>query len=221
MPKFFISSKQVENNQINIIGKDVNHIRKVLRKKINDEITICNVSDSQDYLCKIIEITDSNITCNIEEKLKTQAESNINVTIFQGLPKADKMELVIQKSVELGVLDITPVEMKRCVVKLNEKEKNKKVQRWQKISEVAAKQCGRNIIPQINDIISIQNVCNLCEKYDIVLVAYEKEQENTLKEEIKKIREEKCNSNENIKIGILIGPEGRNRRKRNTTVKEQ
>ena len=210
MPKFFVNSNQIENEKITISGNDVNHIKNVLRKKINDEITICNASTSKDYLCQIIEINESNIICSIKEKINTEVESNIKVTIFQGLPKADKMELVIQKSVELGVFDITPVEMKRCVVKLNEKEKIKKIQRWQKISEVAEKQCGRSMIPQINNIISLQNICNLHDKYDIVLVAYENERENSLRNAINEIKKYKENKEETIKIAILIGPEGRN-----------
>jgi 16S rRNA (uracil1498-N3)-methyltransferase len=115
------------------------------------------------------------------------------------------MEMVIQKSVELGVYDITPVEMKRCVVKLNDKDKRKKIERWQKISEVAAKQSGRNRIPKINEIKSIKNVCNLCEEYDIVIVAYENEQENKIKNELKNI---KLNKKDNLKIAVIIGPEG-------------
>lgn len=210
MPKFFVNSNQIENEKITISGNDVNHIKNVLRKKIKDEITICDALTSKDYLCQIIEINETNIICGIKEKLNTEVESDIKVTIFQGLPKADKMELVIQKSVELGVFDITPVEMKRCVVKLNEKEKIKKIQRWQKISEVAAKQCGRSMIPQINNIISLQNICNLHDKYDIVLVAYENERENSLRNAINEIKKYKENKEETIKIAILIGPEGRN-----------
>lgn len=207
MPKFFVESDSIKQNNINIGGKDVNHIKNVLRKKIDDEIIICDALKSKDYLCKISEFDEDKIICRIEEELETEVESNINVTIFQGLPKSDKMELIIQKSVELGVVEITPVEMKRCVVKLNEKEKSKKIERWQKISEVAAKQCGRSIIPQINNIISVQDICNLCDKYDIVLVAYENERKTTIKEELKRIKE-KYNENDIIKIAIIIGPEG-------------
>ena len=210
MPKFFVNSNQIQKNTINIKENDVNHIKNVLRKKINDELIICDSSNSQDYLCEITEIGESNIVCKIKQKLNSEVESNVEVTIFQGLPKADKMELIIQKSVELGVSEITPVEMKRCVVKLKDKDKLKKIERWQKISEVAAKQCGRGIIPKINDVINIENICNLCSKYDIVLVAYEKEQKNSLKSEINKLKE-KVNEKDKIKIAILIGPEGRNR----------
>lgn len=205
MPKFFVAENQINNNKITIIGNDVNHIKNVLRQKSGDKITICDTSKEQDYLCKIDKIEEKSIDCNIIEKLENNTESNVKVTIFQGLPKADKLELVIQKSVELGVYDITPLQMKRCVVKLNEKDKAKKIQRWQKISEVAAKQCGRNIIPKINNIVNVKEVCNLCNEYDIVLIAYENEKENTLKKELKNLKKL---DKEEIKVAIIIGPEG-------------
>ena len=129
MPKFFVSNKQIKNNtNIEIIGTDVNHIKNVLRKNIFDKIVICDKDLGQDYLCEIINI-EENIQCRIIDKLEENVEANIFVSIFQGMPKADKMELIIQKSVELGVYDITPVEMKRCVVKIKEKDRNKKIER--------------------------------------------------------------------------------------------
>ena len=205
MPKFFVTNNCIHNNEIRIIGKDVNHIKNVLRKKIGETLTICNSDILTDYLCEIVDFEEEAIKCNIIEKLETNSEAGIKVTIFQGLPKADKMELVIQKAVELGVYDITPVEMKRCVVKLTAKDKIKKIQRWQKIAEVAAKQSGRNRIPKINDIVSIKNICNLCSEYDIVIVAYENEKENKLKYELEKLKLQQAN---NLRIAILIGPEG-------------
>ena len=108
---------------------------------------------------------------------------------MQGLPKKDKMELIIQKSVELGVHEIIPVEMERCVVKLQEKDKLKKIERWQKISEVAAKQCGRDFIPKINQIVCLKNICNLLPEYDIVLLAYENEEKTGIKEVLKNIKD--------------------------------
>ncbi len=143
----------------------------------------------------------------IEKELENNSESNIQVTIMQGLPKADKMELIIQKSVELGVYDIIPIEMKRCVVKVNEKDKQKKLQRWQKISEVAAKQCGRNIIPKIKPILNLKNICNMLKEYDIVLLAYEKEEKITIKQELNNIKEN-LNNNSKFKIAVIVGPEG-------------
>lgn len=205
MPKFFVTNKNIKNEEIEIMGKDVNHIKNVLRKKIGDEITVGNADTLTQYLCKIVEFEENTIKCNISKKLEINAESNIEVTIFQGLPKADKMELIIQKAVELGVYDITPVEMKRCIVKLTDKDKIKKLQRWQKIAEVASKQSGRNRIPQINEVQSIKNICNLCTEYDIVLVAYENEKENKLKYEITRWKEK---PRKNLKIGVVIGPEG-------------
>ena len=206
MPKFFINQDQVKDEKIKIIGNDVNHIKNVLREKVGNKLTICNTYDMKDYLCEITKLDEEYIECQIKEELNNNVESNIKVTIMQGLPKADKMELIIQKSVELGVFDITPIEMKRCVVKLNEKDKLKKIERWQKISEVAAKQCGRNIIPSINSIINIKNVCNSLNEYDIVLIAYENEKETTLKQVLNEIKQ---NYNEKeIKIAIIIGPEG-------------
>lgn len=206
MPKFFVTEEQVNDEKIKIIGQDVKHIKNVLRKKVGNELMICNTSTKKDYLSEIISIEENCIECKIKEQIENKVESNIKVSILQGLPKADKMELIIQKSVELGVYEITPIEMKRCVVKLNEKDKIKKIDRWQKISEVAAKQCGRNIIPNINQIINLKNVCNLFDKYDIVFVAYEDENKNTLKNELEKIKQ-KYNNRE-IKIGVIIGPEG-------------
>ena len=137
MPKFFITNKNIKENKIEILGKDVNHIKNVLRKQIGETINICNIDTLQDYLCEITNLEEERILLKIIEKLESNSEPETKISLFQGLPKADKMELVIQKSVELGVFDITPVEMKRCVVKLNEKDKIKKIQRWQKISETA------------------------------------------------------------------------------------
>lgn len=181
----------------------MNHIKNVLRCQKDEHIEICNSETSKNYLCEINKIEKEKIECNILENLRSNVETDIKVTIFQGLPKADKMEYIIQKSVELGVYDITPVEMKRCIVKLNEKDKEKKIQRWQKIAEVAAKQCKRDIIPKINNITNVKLICNIMQNYDIILVAYEKEKERTLKSELKKIKEYNQKN-----IGIIIGPEG-------------
>ncbi len=198
MPKFFVTADNIENNKITITGKDVNHIKNVLRKKVGDKIIVCK---NKDYLCEIISLNNDIIECKIIEELDTNSESNIKVTIYQGIPKSDKMELIIQKSVELGAFAIIPTEMKRCIVKLKDKEK--KIQRWQKISEVASKQCNRNIIPQINNVITLDKIDK--NMHDVILVAYENEKKNTLKNELKEIK--KANY-KNVNIAIVIGPEG-------------
>ena len=205
MPKFFVTTNQIEGNTIIIQNEDVNHIKNVLRAKIDDTIDICDSETSKNYHCKIEQIMENGIYCKMIEEIESHVESHIQVSVFQGLPKADKMELVIQKSVELGVYDITPVEMKRCVVKLNEKDKIKKIQRWQKISEGAAKQSGRDRIPTIHSIINVSTLCDRIKEFDLVLVAYENEKVNTLKQELKKIKQ---TNKEKLKIAIIIGPEG-------------
>lgn len=209
MPKFFVKQEQINENIVNIIGDDVNHIKNVLRLKIDDKINICNITNGENHISKIINIEKQNIQCSILEKLESNVESNIDINILQGIPKADKMELIIQKSIELGVKEITPVLMKRCITKLDNKNEKNKIERWQKISEIAAKQSGRDIIPKINNVINIENICNIINNYDIVLVAYENEKTNSIKEELKKSKELcKKITNRNIKIAIIVGPEG-------------
>ncbi len=205
MPKFFIKSNQIKDNKVIIKGEDVNHIKNVLRLDVDDDIQVCNLDTSINYTCGISKINNEVIECNIFNQIESKTESNLHINVFQGIPKSDKMELIIQKCVELGVTELTPVEMKRCVVKIEGNSKTKKIMRWQKISEVAAKQCGRDIIPKINDITNIKNICNLDSEYDIVLLAYENEQVNTLKSELSKIKNKKS---KNLNIAIVIGPEG-------------
>ena len=202
MQKFFVNNNQIGSNKIIITGTDVNHIKNVLRYKVGQKIEVTVKETSQSYLCEITKISDE-IECNILEKENEEKEANVYIHILQGLPKADKMELIIQKCTELGVKEFTPVAMQRCVVKIDQKEETKKIERWQKIAEVAAKQCGREIIPKINNVHNLKNVYELLEKYDIVLVAYEKEEKNKLKQEIEKLKLKK-----NLKVAILIGPEG-------------
>src|SRR5574344_1833365 len=204
MPKFFVKENQISGNKISLVGEDVNHIANVLRMQLEDELQICNIDSSQNYLVQIESIFREEIICKIKNKIESDVESKIDIHIFQGLPKADKMELIIQKSTELGVKEITPIQMERCIVKIDGKDGIKKVQRWQKIAEVAAKQSGRDIIPTINEIKNIKNIYNLCENYDIVIVAYENEKNTTLKQVLKDVK----TTNKFPKVAIVIGPEG-------------
>lgn len=203
MPRYFVETKQVKDDLIIIIGEDVNHIKNVLRKQQGDIIEICNKENRKAYKCEIMFIEESKISAKILEELEENIGNSIKVDIYQGLPKADKMELIIQKSVELGVNNIIPVAMKRCIVKIESKDEHKKIDRWQKIAESAAKQSGRNIIPEVKNIHKIQDICNKVEEYDIILVAYENEKQNKLKYELEKLR-----NNSQVKIAVVIGPEG-------------
>lgn len=201
MPRFFVRTNQISNDNIDIIGEDVKHIKNVLRKQIGDKVEVCNQDTGDSYKCEIKNFSEDEIKTNIIEKLKNIQEK-VQVDIYQGLPKSDKMELIIQKSVELGANAIIPVNMKRCVVKLEGKDEAKKTDRWQKIAESAAKQCGRSFIPEVKNLINVKDICNLINEYDAIIVAYENEKENTLKSELQKL------DSANLKIGIVIGPEG-------------
>ena len=205
MPKFFVDQENIENKEIIITGEDVNHIKNVLRKNLNDTLEICNSQNGENFRCEIKEMQKETIICEIIEKIESASEPNTYVHIYQGLPKSDKMELIIQKSVELGVAEITPTNMSRCIVKLDSKDARKKVERWQKISEVAAKQSGRDIIPKINNLCSFNEIINQCKEYDVILLAYENEKENKLKSEIEKLKKMQ---KQNLKIAVIIGPEG-------------
>ena len=203
MPKFFVKTNQIEENKIKIIDEDVKHINQVLRAKVGEELTICNLDTTLNYITTISQITPEYVMCDIQDCIKSFVESKVHVTIFQGLPKADKMEYIIQKSTELGAVKIVPVEMVRCVVKLDNKKEDKKIERWQKIAESAAKQSGRDLIPKVEMPININDLCKMIKDFDAVILAYEEEKENTLKNELKKL-----NKNESINIGVIIGPEG-------------
>ena len=204
MPKFFIKTENLkENKEIWITGSDVNHIKNVLRKKIDDKINICNSDTQKNYECVIKNIEENKIVCKILDEVKSLAESNLNITIFQGLPKSDKMELIIQKATELGVKTIVPVITKRTVIKLKDKDKQNKVDRWRKIAEVAAKQSGRDIIPTIENIINIADI--KFDEFDKIFVLYENEEKISIKDEIEQLKND---NKEDLNIGIVIGPEG-------------
>lgn len=204
MPKFFIETENLkENEEIWITGSDVNHIKNVLRKKIDDKINICNSDTQKNYECVIKNIEENKIVCKILDEVKSLAESNLNITIFQGLPKSDKMELIIQKATELGVKTIVPVITKRTVIKLKDKDKQNKVDRWRKIAEVAAKQSGRDIIPTIENIINIADI--KFDEFDKIFVLYENEEKISIKDEIEQLKND---NKEELNIGIVIGPEG-------------
>ena len=205
MPKFFVTNNQVEDNKITILGDDVNHIANVLRMKVGDEIQICNTDTTENYNVELNEFSKDSIVCKVLEKIASEAESSINLKIFQGIPKSDKMELIIQKSTELGVKAIVPVEMERCISKINGKDEKKKIERWQKISEVAAKQSGRDIIPKIEHVIKIKEISEHVSEYDMIIVPYEKAEGYSFKDAIEEL---KIKDNKNLNIGIVIGPEG-------------
>lgn len=209
MSKFFVKTEQINNNDIVIIGDDVNHIINVLRMKKTDKVQICNQDTGDNYNAEIVNYSRNEVECKIISKINETTESNVHITLFQGIPKFEKMELIIQKNTEVGIKSIVPVIMERTVVKLDEKIASKKLERWQKIAEIAAKQSMRDIIPQIGNITKLKNIDTT--EFDAVLVAYENEEHNMLKTELQKL-ERKIKSNnsseQQYNIAIVIGPEG-------------
>ena len=201
MYQFFVDDAQVHEHEIVIEGSDVNHIRNVLRMKIDERIRISNMSGKA-YFCHITLITEDMVVAEIDSEDDNGTELGNRITLFQGLPKGDKMELIIQKAVELGVYKIVPVSMKNCVVKLDEKKAAKKVERWQAIAESAAKQSKRTIIPLIDKPVPYKLALEKAGKLDVTLVPYENERgmdaTRQIMGQIKKGQS----------IGIVIGPEG-------------
>ncbi len=202
MYKFFVTKEQIFDNVIEIV-EDVNHIKNVLRLNIGEKIEICNISNSTNYICKIIKVDKNLVKAEILNEVEVKNEPKVYLHIFQGLPKQEKMETIIQKTTEIGVCEITPVVMNRCIVKLDDKSSMKKVERWQKVSEVAAKQSKRDRIPIVNQPISIKSIYEKIKNYDIVLVAYENEEEIGIKTILKQL-----NKKDSTKIAVIIGPEG-------------
>lgn len=202
MPKFFVDKNQINNDEIYIIGEDVKHIRNVLRSKIGDEIVVCDGVQT-DYICTIKDISQEKVMLVILEKEQNQAEPKIHVDLYQGYPKSDKMDFIVQKCTEVGINSIIPTLMKRTIVKLDDKDKNKKVQRLQKIAEEAAKQSKRVCIPKVKEVISSKNMFENLKNYDIVLVPYECEKDSFVQNALSSLDKEKINN-----IAIVIGPEG-------------
>ncbi len=196
---FFVTSDQIENNKIYIKGSDVNHIKNVLRHTKGDVLSV--VSDQIKYEVQIDEINSECVVCDILNK-NFEEDNKIDLTIYQGLAKADKFEYIIQKCTEIGVHRIVPTEMKRCVVKLDNKDKVKKIDRWRKIAEVASKQSLRNDILEVAQVATFMDLINSLKDFDYVIMAYEKEKDVLLKDVLKNINADTC------KIAVIIGPEG-------------
>lgn len=200
MHNFFVDESQKQNNRYLIKGADYNHIINVLRMDIGDSFLVSY--DGKSDLCKIEAFDAETVTALITEENYQNTELPLNIYLFQGLPKGDKMEFIIQKSVELGVFAVVPTEMNRCVVKLDEKKKKSKVARWQAIAESAAKQSKRNYIPKVFDVLSYKQALKMAEELDLLIVPYENEDGMAATKQVFENLKD-CKS-----VGILIGSEG-------------
>lgn len=200
MPKYFTEPENIKDGFIEIFSDEAKHILNVMRMEIGDTLTICD-GQSNDYLCRICETGKNCLKAKIKETTKSESEPKTKITLYQGLPKSDKMELIIQKCVEIGVCRIVPVITERAVVKIEKGAKeDKKTERWQKIAESAAKQSGRGIIPAVERPMKFKDAIEEAVKNGEAIIPYENEKDRGLKEFIKNSKAEN--------IGIFIGPEG-------------
>lgn len=202
MYHFFVDKDNIQDKTIYIEGKDVNHIKNVLRMHIGEELSVGNGEDEDEYVCQIVALEDDRIECELMFVKHANVESPAKIYLFQGLPKSDKMELVIQKCVELGVTQIIPVATKRCVVKIDDKKAGNKVQRWQAIAEAAGKQSKRAIVPNIGQIMSFKEAIEYSKNMNVKMIPYELCEGM---EDTKKLFDSLKSGDE---IAIFIGPEG-------------
>lgn len=202
MYQFFVEPSQIQGNRIVITGKDVNHIKNVLRMKKGEEISVSNGVDSKEYRCGIEELLEDEVVCTLRFVKEDGMELPSKVYLFQGLPKADKMELIIQKAVELGVFQVIPVSCKRSVVKLDEKKAKSKIARWQGIAEAAAKQSKRGIIPEVKDVMTMKEAIAYSQSCEVKLIPYE------LAEGMEKTKEIIDSLKPGEDVAVFIGPEG-------------
>lgn len=202
MYRFFVEPSQIQGRRVVITGRDVNHIRNVLRMKIGEEIAVSNGIDSREYRCGIEEYREDEVICTLRFIKEDGVELPSKIYLFQGLPKADKMELIIQKAVELGVYEVIPVAAKRCVVKLDDKKAAAKISRWQGIAEAAAKQSKRDVIPAVHAVMSMGEAVEYAKNMDVRLIPYE------LAEDMARTKSLIGAVESGSSIAVFIGPEG-------------
>lgn len=202
MNRFYIEQGQVAGDIITITGSDVNHIKNVLRMRIGERIVICDCC-GKDYDCTIESMDSDCVEAKIHSMSDTKTELPTKIYLFQGLPKKDKMELIIQKAVELGVTEVIPVMMKRTIVKLEDKKKEaKKLERWQSIATSAAKQSNRGVIPTVSEVVTYKEALKRAQEMDVVLLPYENEE--GMEGSRSAIRSVKGKQS----VAVFIGPEG-------------
>ena len=202
MYQFFIENENVAEDFVTIEGSDVNHIKNVLRMKPGEEIAVSNGTDGKEYRCGIEELLEEEVICTLRFIKEDGLELPARVTFFQGLPKADKMEFIVQKLVELGAYRIVPVALKRSVVHLDEKKAKARQARWQSIAEAAAKQSKRRIVPEVGAVCTLKEALEQTKQMDLKLIPYE------LSEGMMRTRKLIESAAPGQEIGVFIGPEG-------------
>lgn len=200
MHRFFVDSAQISGEVVTISGEDLKHIKNVLRLKKGEEVSICD-GEENDYVAVIESIDSQEVQLSIVDSFKSKGEAPIKLKLYQGLPKGDKMELIVQKCTELGVSEIVPMATKRAVVKLSDEKKiSKKLERWQKIAEEAAKQSKRGRIPLVNRLVTLKEAVSELGEGELALMLYESESENSLKKALRGYGGKT--------VSVFVGPEG-------------
>jgi len=198
MFRYFCEDDNINENKVIVTGGDARHLKTILRAQVGDKISV--VTTTSEFIAEIVNV-DDDIECEIIEELQKNNETNINITLCQGIPKQTKMETIIQQNVEVGVKSFIPLITERTVVKLNDKDReNKKLDRWRKIAKESAKQSKRNIVPQVEDIVTVKELVERLKNEDAeIIVPYELENVKMLKEVLAKQKQN---------YYIIIGPEG-------------
>ncbi len=204
MHHFFVAPEQINtgDNSVIITGQDVNHIKNVLRMKQGEELAVSNGQDGREYRCGILRMEEDRILCELRFIKEDNVELPCRIYLFQGLPKGDKMELIIQKAVELGVYSVIPLAAKRCVVKLDEKKAASRILRWQGISESAAKQSRRAIVPEVTKVSDFSSAVKWASRMAVKLIPYE------LAEDMTRTRQILGRLEPGQDVAVFIGPEG-------------
>lgn len=202
MYHFFAACTDISDGDIYIRGNDYNHIKNVLRMRPGEVISVSDGITEKEYRCHIEDFTRDAVHCRLDFIKEADTELPVRIILFQSLPKADKMEFIIQKAVELGVSDIVPVATKRCVVKLDKKKAASKTERWNMIAKAAAKQSARHAVPVVHEVLSFKEALDRAESCDVRLIPYE------LAEDFSKTREIINEQKPEGTIALFIGPEG-------------
>lgn len=199
MPHFFVERENISGDRLIINGSDAVHIGRSLRMRLGDVITVC--CEGVEYRSKILSISDKEVECDVLLAQPSNAEPTIKLTLFQAMPKSDKLEFIVQKAVELGVTEICPVMTARCISRPEGKNLSKRIERLNKIALEAAKQCGRGIVPRVTDLVSFDECLNMLTDCDVPLMCYEQGGMNLREAGLDKL--EKGSS-----VGLFIGSEG-------------
>jgi len=211
MPRFFVEEEiPADATTWGITGDDARHIRTVLRMAPGDELTLCD-GHRTDIHARILVVTDDVVELSLGERQENQTESPLDIWLFQGLPKSDKMDAIIQKSVELGVNRIIPVACERSVARIEAKDAPRKTERWNKIAREAAKQCGRGLLPLVETPVSFREAIRLVTETDLALIPWENERDQSIRHlltsEEPRLRELQ-KQGQRPRVAVLIGPEG-------------